>query len=158
MNEITVIKQNHLGEEVYRWKGKLLERSDTVVQVEAAFRLSGQGRPSQEPTFLGDVSLHTGDSFIETYYSDRWYNYYEIHDQASDLVKCWYCNVTYPANFGNDIILFRDLALDLLVYPDGRQVVLDEDEFTALNISTEDKMRALAALEELKTQFRERLE
>ncbi len=150
MNEITVIKQNHLSEEVYRWKGTLLERGDTHMLLEARFSLSG--------LFMGEAPLYVGDRFVESYFSDQWYNFFEIHDHASDLIKCWYCNVTYPANITTDIISFRDLALDLLVYPDGRQVVLDEDEFAALNISTEDKMRALAALEELKTQFRERLE
>ena len=30
-------------------------------------------------------------------------------------------------------IRYVDLALDLLVFPDGRQLVLDEDEFEALH-------------------------
>lgn len=157
MSEITVIKRNHLGEEVYRWKGKLLERKSTEVRLEAAFLLSGQGRPSAEPIFLGDTPLHIGDRFVETYYADRWYNCYEIHDRASDQVKCWYCNVAYPAELGNDAISFRDLALDLLIYPDGRQEVLDEDEFESLNLPQEVRGQALSALRELEHEFKLRL-
>lgn len=146
MGEITVIKQNHHGEEVYRWHGMLLERGDSYVLLEARFRLSG--------LFMGEAPLYVGDRFVESYFSDRWSNIFEIHDRDSDLIKCWYCNVTYPANLGTEIISYRDLVLDLLVYPDGRQVVLDEEEFEAVNISPEDKVMALAALEELKSRFR----
>ncbi len=149
MSEITVIKQSHLGVEVYRWKGKLIERDDSHILLEARFSLSG--------LFMGEAPLYVGDRFIESYFADRWYNYYEIHDREDDRIKCWYCNVAYPAELGEDEVSFRDLALDLLVYPDGRQVVLDEDEFTALDISHEDRAKARSALEDLQTQFLHRL-
>jgi hypothetical protein len=45
------------------------------------------------------------------------------------------------------------LALDLLVFPDGRQMVLDEDEFAELSISAEKRAKARAALAELRTLF-----
>ena len=44
---------------------------------------------------------------------------------------------------------YVDLALDLLVYPDGRQLVLDEDEFQALSLDTATHVKAQAALNEL---------
>lgn len=148
MNEITVIKCNHLGEEVYRWKGQLLERGASHVMLEARFGLSG--------LFMGEVPLFVGDRFVETYYSNRWYNGYEIHDHDSDLIKCWYCNIAYPAELGADTISFHDLALDLLVYPDGRQHVLDEPEFEALDLSSADRHRALTALGSLRSEFKKR--
>jgi hypothetical protein len=46
------------------------------------------------------------------------------------------------------------LALDLLVFPDGRQIVLDEDEFNALPLSEAERQSALAALAELQALFR----
>jgi len=51
------------------------------------------------------------------------------------------------------IVAYRDLALDLLVYPDGSQLILDEDEFAVLQVPDEEKAKALAALEELKIIF-----
>jgi predicted RNA-binding protein associated with RNAse of E/G family len=44
----------------------------------------------------------------------------------------------------------EDLALDLIVLPNGSFWVLDEDEFTDLRISPEDRQRALEALDHLK--------
>jgi len=73
-----------------------------------------------------------GDRFLETYYAKYWYNIYEIRDKEDGNLKGWYCNVAYPAEISEELIAFSDLALDLVVYPDGRQVVLDEEEFQAL--------------------------
>jgi hypothetical protein len=154
MSDVTVIKCNFRGEEVYRWTGQSIERSDSRILLEAHFGLSGHGKqPLDDPSFFVDIPVYFGDRFVERYYSNCWYNSYEIHDRESDQIKCWYCNVTYPAKFTSDTIVFRDLALDLLVYPDGRQKVLDEVEFEELEILPEDKTRALAALEELKGIF-----
>ncbi len=146
MSEVTVVKCNHLGEEVFRWSAKVLERRATHVLVEAQFGL--------ENHFMGEISLEPGDRFLETYYSDRWYNHYEVHARQDDRLKCWYCNLAYPADLGEETITFRDLALDLLVLPDGRQQILDESEFEALDISPEDRQKTLTALNELKSEFR----
>jgi hypothetical protein len=149
-SEITVVKCNHRGEEVFRWKGRLLERDGAHIKIEARFGLSG--------LFMGEAPLYVGDRFVEDYYSDRWYNSFEVHDRNTDQVKCWYCNVAYPAEITADTIWFRDLALDLLVYPDGRQQVLDEAEFEELKVPQDDQTSALAALEELKELFRKKLQ
>jgi predicted RNA-binding protein associated with RNAse of E/G family len=45
------------------------------------------------------------------------------------------------------------LALDLLVYPDGGQLVLDEDEFIALPLSPAVRTAARQALAELRNHF-----
>ncbi len=149
MSEITVIKCDPLGREVFRWTAKVLERGKTDILVEAHFGL--------ENHFMGEIPLEPGDRFVETYYSDRWYNIFEVHSRVGDRLKCWYCNLSYPAEIGVDTITFRDLALDLLVLLDGRQELLDEEEFEALTIPSEDRAQVLAQLEELKNEFRERL-
>lgn len=149
MGEVTVIKCNHRGEEVFRWKAKVLERAVSHVIVEAYFEL--------EDHFLGEIPLEPGDRFVETYYSDRWYNRYEVHDRDDDHLKCWYCNLAYPAILGEQVITFHDLALDFLVFPDGRQQLLDESEFEVLDVSTEDKQSVLATVEELRGLFQKQL-
>ena len=58
-----------------------------------------------------------------------------------------------PAEIRGDVLSYVDLALDLLVFPDGRQLVLDEDEFNNLDLNPTDKAQALAALAELQQQF-----
>jgi predicted RNA-binding protein associated with RNAse of E/G family len=138
---INVRKLNHLGEEVFQYRGDLLERSDTWIKLAATFDL---------PDFDKEgLSLRTGDRFVEMHYSDRWYNLFAIHDVDSGQLKGWYCNITRPAVIEDGMISADDLALDLLVFPDGTAKVLDEDEFEALDLAEGDRQQALAALSEL---------
>ena len=98
--------------------------------------------------------LKQNDRFVETFYTNRWYNIFEIHDRDDDSLKGWYCNVGYPAIWdAPDVISYVDLALDLWVTPVGVQTVLDEDEFGALELDELTRTRALNALAELRTIF-----
>ncbi len=146
--DINIVKCNHLGEPVFRYQGELLERKANQILLQARFGI--------DDVTVADMPVKARDLFLETYYSDRWYNVYEIRSKEDDKLKGWYCNVSYPAEFAKDTITFRDLALDLLVYPDGRQIVLDENEFAALDISEKDKTIALAGLFELRQIFEEK--
>jgi len=94
-----------------------------------------------------------GDRFRERYFTNRWYNILEIHDRDSDQVKAWYCNIAEPAVISADQVTFMDLALDLIVYPGGRQKVLDEDEFTLLELDESHTHKAWAALDEVQRLF-----
>jgi len=135
------------GEETWRYEGQVLaERSDRVL-VEARFNRT-------DLAFHG-VVLRENDRFVELYFNDRWYNIYEVHDRDDDRVKCWYCNVCRPAVFEDGTILYIDLSLDLFVYPDGRMLVLDEDEFAALELDESTKAHARDALGDLQRIFRE---
>jgi protein associated with RNAse G/E len=69
------------------------------------------------------------------------------------LLKAWYCNITRPVCLAGNTVLYDDLALDLLVYPDRRQLPLDEDEFIALGLNKADQQNARSALIELQTLF-----
>jgi uncharacterized protein len=144
-DNVIVIKQSPKREETWRYSGKVLERTENSILIEAFFN-----RPDKP--FHG-VLLAEGDRFLERYYTDRWYNIYEIHDQKTDVVKAWYCNVTYPTIFEDGLIIYIDLALDLLVYEDGRHLVLDEDEFLELNLGEDDEKNAKQALKELQEMF-----
>jgi len=146
--EVTVIKLNVTGEETWRYTGRILEHGENWLRLEAFFN-----RP--DTPFHGIV-LAQGDRFLETYYTDRWYNIYEIHDRLTDDLKGWYCNVTRPAVFETGKVSYVDLALDLLVYPDGKQLALDADEFAALSIDEETRRQALHALQELESLFSEK--
>jgi len=142
---ITVLKRNLQGEVTWQYSGRVLRRGPNLIVLEARFNRPGV-------SFMG-VLLKEGDRFVETFYADRWYNIFEIHDRDDDHLKGWYCNVGEPAILDDATVSYVDLALDLWVAADGTQTVLDEDEFEALNLDAEMRTRALAALEELKGVF-----
>lgn len=140
---VNIIKLNTQHEEVWRYPGRIIARDLHSVLVEAFFNIDD--RP-----FHG-ITLRTNDRSIERYYSNRWYNVFEIHDRDDDRLKAWYCNVTSPATFSQGKIKYIDLALDILVYPDGDYLILDEDEFDALDLDEYSRQKALQALDALKT-------
>lgn len=142
---ITVVKLNTNRQETWRYTGEVLRRSPTEVVLEAYFN-------RDDMPFHG-ITFGRRDRFVEIYYTDRWFNIDEIHDREDDHLKGWYCNVSYPAELSNGRVAYVDLALDLLVYPDGRQLILDEDEFAALTIDEETRAQAWAALKELQHLF-----
>lgn len=146
MDDVVIIKREPSGEEKWRYTGKILARGAAWVQIEAYFN-------RDDLPFHG-IILGRGDRFVETYYADRWFNIFEIHDRADDALKGWYCNITLPAEIRDGEISYIDLALDVLVYPDGRQLILDEDEFEALPLPEEWRTGALRAMGELQTLFR----
>jgi uncharacterized protein len=145
---ITVLKLDPQGRETWRYHAQVVQSLADRVVLEARF--------DREDRLFHGMPLCRGDRFLETYFSDRWYNIYEIHARQDDSLRGWYCNIGKPALLDGDCLSYVDLALDLLVFPDGRQVVLDEDEFLSLDISATDRQQALAALDELKQVFEQR--
>lgn len=138
---IVVHKLDERGGEVWSYEGRLIERRDASLRIEAEF-------DHDDVEFYG-LTLRRGDRFVETYYADRWYNVYAIHDVDDGRLKGWYCNLARPARFQGDHIYAEDLALDLIVFPDGGRRLLDEDEFAALNLTHEEKAQVHEALVEL---------
>jgi predicted RNA-binding protein associated with RNAse of E/G family len=143
---ITVRKRNDQGLVTWEYTGEVLERGADFVRLEARFN-------RQDTPFQGIV-LKQNDRFVETFYTQRWYNIFEIHDRDDDGLKGWYCNVGRPAVWdAPEVISYIDLALDLWVTPEGRQMVLDEAEFEALELDESTQVRALEALAELSKVF-----
>ena len=146
LTPITVIKRNTTGAETFRYSGVILRQEPGLVVLEARFNRS-------DLSFMGTV-LRQGDRFVETFYTDRLYNIFEILDLEDDRIKGWYCNVGCPAvREADDRLSYVDLALDLWVAPDGLQTVLDEAEFIALQLDGDTRRAAKAGLEGLKKVF-----
>ncbi|MGE5374816.1 MAG: DUF402 domain-containing protein [Bacteroidota bacterium] len=143
--KIKVQKKNPAGEVTYQYEGVLLDTDHHSIKIEALFDRA-------DMPFM-DVVFKTGDRFVEYYYTDRWYNIFAIHDRDDKKVKGWYCNVGIPAVFEDGTVSYVDLALDLWVSADGRQTVLDEDEFEELQLNEELRNGALTGLGELKALF-----
>lgn len=141
--QITVIKNDHRGREVWRYHGTLLERGPTWIKLEAFF---------SRPDVVTDYHIfRQGDRFIEWFYSDRWYNIFEMYSQVDGRLVGWYCNITRPAIIERDVVRADDLALDVFVMPGGALTVLDEDEFEALPLDPATRQAARDALAELRT-------
>ena len=132
------------------YTGELLRREQGHLLIHARWE-----RPRLD---LGYVVFEPGDHFYEHFYTERWYNIFELRG-VSGALKGWYCNVTRPAHFDGNTITSEDLDLDLFVAPDRKNIVrLDLDEFAARGLDISDPhahAAALAALDELERMARD---
>ena len=148
MEPIRVLKRDLQGKITWQYSGSILERGKNYVRLEARFNRA-------DMLFMG-VILKENDRFVETFYTDRWYNIFEIHDRDDDQLKGWYCNLGRPAVWdAADTISYVDLALDLWVAVDGTQTVLDSDEFEALGLNEDLRAHVFAGLAGLQALFLE---
>ena len=147
-NHITVTKNNHRGEAVWQYQGSVIERGDSYVCLRAYF--------DRQAADLGFVTFNRGDLFIEWFFSDRWYNIFQVHDGDSATIKGWYCNITRPAVIDADSLAADDLELDVWIMPNGTLTLLDEKEFSDLDLPTDERMAALRAIQTLRQDADER--
>jgi len=138
---ITVVKLNPSGEPKIQYQGEVIEHSHAGVIIQAYWQ-----QPVKD---LGYTRFDPGDSFIEYYYSDRWFNIFDIAT-ADGRRKGWYCNIAEPASISNEFIKQIDLLLDVWVDPCGKTLILDEDEFEAdTTLSDEQRQGARQGLQHL---------
>lgn len=143
MSAIAVIKRDVEGRETWRYAGMVLERGENFVRLEARFNRA-EDYPFQ------DTVLRVGDRFVETFYTDRWYNIFEIHDREDDRIKGWYCNIGRPAVWESpQAISYVDLALDLWVSAAGWMTFLDWDEYARLRLDWRTRAQVREALHQL---------
>ncbi len=141
-----VCKQDAAGREVYRYPARVLWRGVHSLTVAAVFRMDAR--------VVGGLQMAPGDCFVETYYANRWYNIFAVYARENGRLRGWYVNIGEPLEVSLHGVAYRDLALDLVVLPDGRQVVLDMDEFVALGLPAVESHRAEAALAAAQRRFR----
>ena len=138
---VTVVKLNTSGEARIQYEGDIVKYLENGVVIQAYWKQAAKD--------LGYVRFEPGDCFTEYYYSDRWYNIFDIAD-AGGQRKGWYCNIAQPASLFDGRIEQVDLLLDVWVDPRGVPLVLDEDEFEADNtLNAELRQAALDGLREL---------
>lgn len=144
MTKARVEKYNHAGQYIWHYEGVVIERSACHAVIEARMN-------RDIPTDY--VQFRRGDRMIETFYVDRWYNIFEMHDIDDDRLKGWYCNIARPARLVEHdsglTIQFEDLALDAFIDPVGNLLVLDEDELDALHLSQQVVRQIWSALDAL---------
>ena len=136
-----VLKLDHTGREVWRYQAEQLHEEPHLIVVKALF--------NRDDLQLGYTTFRRGDRFVEVFYNDRWYNVFAVYDRDSSHLKGWYCNICRPATWDNETISCEDLALDVWVDPDGQTLIMDEEEFTALDLSLEERRHSREALAQL---------
>ncbi|MCQ3935566.1 MAG: DUF402 domain-containing protein [Chloroflexi bacterium] len=145
MPVMKILKKNLADEVTWQYDSAVLRRDENSITVEAFFNRDDM--PFQE------IVLKRNDRFVETFYSDKWYNIFEIYDRDDGRLKGWYCNITKPAVIEDGSVSYVDLALDLWVSADGTRKVLDEDELEELGLDEGLKQQAFAGLRELELYF-----
>jgi protein associated with RNAse G/E len=136
-----VLKKNLADEVTWQYDAVILHRAENEITLEALFN-------RDDMPFM-DITLKRNDRFVETFYSDRWFNIFEIFDRDDNHFKGQYCNIGKPAIIEDDFVSYVDLALDLWVSADGKQTVLDEDELAELNLNGGLQQKVYDSLKEL---------
>jgi protein associated with RNAse G/E len=140
-----ILKKNLAEEVTWQYEGTELSRKKNSITIEALF--------NRDDLPFQDIVLKRNDRFVETFYTDKWFNIFEIYDRDHGNLKGWYCNIGKPAVIGEGFISYVDLALDLWVSANGTRTVLDEDELEELGLDDELKKKIYEGLRELEFYF-----
>lgn len=139
---LRVIKRDYAGNYVWEYSGVLIEQGVNALCLSAAFNVDDRDD--------GYFVWQRGDSFIEWYYANRWYNVFQIFDRADGHLRGWYCNITRPALFEPGAVLWDDLELDVFIWPGGELLLLDEDAYRALPLTPSERASTEAALADIR--------
>lgn len=128
----------------------LIEATETLII--SAHEIS----PSKPVTFLGEVVMDAGFWAVWFLFKDRPYDVGRFY-RPDGTWTGFYCDVLEPVRWqGSDPKTLEpivDLFLDLWIAPDGRYLILDEDEFEEAiaqsRITQEQAAHARRVLEEL---------
>lgn len=85
--------------------------------------------PSQPVVVDGQVLFKRGDVAVWFIFPEAWHDTGVVYDRQRRL-KGYYCDILMPARRLSQGYELTDLFLDLWVFPDGRYVVLDREEFS----------------------------
>jgi protein associated with RNAse G/E len=118
--EITVISRKYDLSIRRTWKCDLVGRSGPLIELIGAFA------EEVEHPDLGLIKK--GTLSHEYFWLDRWFNVFRFQEPGHTL-RNFYCNLNMPPQFDGETLDYVDLEIDLLLWPDGRVITLDEDEF-----------------------------
>ncbi len=145
MPVMKILKKNLAGQVTWQYDSEVLRRDENSITVEAFF--------NRDDMLFQEIVLKRNDRFVETFFTDKWFNIFEIYDRDDGKLKGWYCNITKPAVIEDGHVAYVDLALDLWVSANGARKLLDEDELEELGLNDELKRKAFEGLRELEEYF-----
>lgn len=126
---VSIVKLRPDGTEGTRYPGTVLPGQPGWLVAHAVW-----GRDRLE---LGYLTFDPDDQFVEYFALHAPYNAFALYSHRREL-KGWYCNVTYPTRVTSHEVAWHDLFVDVIVYPDGRLLILDEDELAEAGIEQTD--------------------
>lgn len=126
---VQIVKVSPVGKPPVRYEGRIIPAPAGWIAARADW-VHGE-------MDLGYLHFKNGDYLDEYFALDEPYNAFALY-RANDEFVGWYCNITHPTTVENGEIHWHDLFLDVIVYPDGRTLVLDEDELAESGLETSD--------------------
>lgn len=118
-DSIEIVKVSPDGKTPVRYTGEIIPSPEEWIVARAHW---GHGDMD-----LGYLSFRNGDYLDEYFSLERPYNAMALFREDHTFVG-WYCNVTLPTVIADGEIHWHDLFVDVIVYPDGETLILDEDE------------------------------
>ena len=115
---VSIVKLKPDGSEAIRYSGEVISAPTGWVAARCPWR--------QRRVDLGYLVFEPNDIFLEYFSLTDSFNAFAVHTPSGEL-KGWYCNVTLPSWVEDDTVYWHDLYIDVVAYPDGRILVLDED-------------------------------
>ena len=84
--------------------------------------------PSQP--LIAEKTIILDKNFIGIWYCPykNWHDIAAIYDEQKNF-KGYYCDICSPVKKNTDGYEITDLFLDLWIFPDGKYIILDQDEF-----------------------------
>ncbi|MFF2015596.1 DUF402 domain-containing protein [Paenibacillus sp. NPDC058177] len=74
-----------------------------------------------------ELTIPKGSYTVAYFWEDRPYNLYFWRNSEGEFIGAYF-NLVKNTKISSDMVSFEDLILDILVFPDGRYYILDEDE------------------------------
>jgi hypothetical protein len=103
-----------------------LEGEQSARETDNAGRVTGR-RP-RVPRRSRLPAAAAGTVSFGHFWTDRPYNVYHWMDGTTGATIGYYVNLADSTRVDGDLLEWRDLAVDILIRPDGNVTVLDEDE------------------------------
>jgi uncharacterized protein len=152
LNEIfTEFKKTYFGETKV-FECRLIERKRDEVVI--LYQISAPAK------FVG-VSFHSGSKSYGYYWTKRNYNIYHWVDNHKKTIV-FYFNISRNTKILERSVEWNDMIVDVAVFPDGKTMILDEDEIPKnmdsndLKLIENTKHEIFSSLEEIVTQLEER--
>lgn len=117
---VTVNALKYDGSVNRSWKCELAARSGSLIECVGVFDRDVVHNE------LGHIVKGTVSR--EYFWLDRWYNVFRFHEPDGTF-RNYYCNINLPPTFSDGVLEYIDLDIDVVVWPDGSQQVLDRTEF-----------------------------
>jgi len=117
----TIINSRKFNGEIHRsWKADFIEKRDSLLIFVGEFE--------EEVSHSKLGVIRRGTISYEYYWLDRWFNIFKFLEPEGEL-RNYYCNLNMPPKFGNDVLDYIDLEIDVLVSKNFDIEILDLDEF-----------------------------